>query len=58
MDLASRKDVHMTTPQIATILDDGTYGLRDMTQDEITHKETLVFPIMPKLPTIEEATPE
>ena len=25
----------MTTPQIATILDDGTYGQRDMTPEEI-----------------------
>ncbi len=29
----------MTTPQIATILDDGTYGQRDMTADEIAERD-------------------
>ena len=29
----------MTRPQIATILDDGTYGQRDATDEEITELE-------------------
>ena len=31
----------MTTPQIATILDDGTYGQRDMTVEEIAAFEEM-----------------
>lgn len=31
----------MTTPQIATILEDGTYGQRDMTAEEIAALEEL-----------------
>jgi hypothetical protein len=42
----------MTTPQIATILEDGTYGQRDMTQEEIAEHEAIIADIQP-LPSVE-----
>jgi hypothetical protein len=32
----------MTTPQIATILEDGEYGQRDMTAEEMAEREELM----------------
>lgn len=32
----------MTKPQIATILDDGTYGQRDMTDSEIAEQIAMI----------------
>ena len=52
--------VIMETPQIATILDDGSYGLRDMTPEEIAEAEFLISeaPQPADMPSIrEEPTP-
>ena len=52
MDTHGAKDVHLMKPQIATLLPDGTYGQRDMTEEEIAHAQTLTFDTLPDIPAI------
>lgn len=49
----------METPQIATILDDGTYGQRDMTPEEIAEAELAISetPTPIGMANVEEPTP-